>query len=214
MECVKIREACSAALDGEPASIPAGAIAAHLPNCPGCRSFVEDARALRGSFDTPLRADDMTQVILAAASAERHPRDLRTLVLRFGLVAIAAGQLVLAVPALLGSGGDAHNHAAHFAHELGAWDVALAVGFVFAAWRPLRAVGLFPFAVALAVGLAATAIADVIHGKATAITEATHVLALVGAGLLWSLVRGRSPARERHTLHTVRTRIAHSTTKG
>ena len=68
----------------------------------------------------------------------------------------------------------------HVAHEVGAWDLALAVGFVFAAWRPLRAVGLLPFAAALSAGLILTAILDVAHGRAVALTETTHLLELVG----------------------------------
>ena len=63
----------------------------------------------------------------------------------------------------------------------------LAVGFLFAAWRPLRAVGLLPFVAALAAGLVGTTIMDVMNRRAVALVETTHLLELVGALLLWLL---------------------------
>jgi predicted anti-sigma-YlaC factor YlaD len=127
----------------------------------------------------------MTELVLAAARAERHKRDTGTTLLRLGLVLVAGAQLALATSPLL----FAHDEGApvHIAHEMGAWDVALAVGFLFAAWRPLRALGLLPFVAALTVGLIGTAVIDVVHGRAVAIVETTHLLELVGALLLWLL---------------------------
>jgi predicted anti-sigma-YlaC factor YlaD len=83
----------------------------------------------------------------------------------------------------------------HIAHEMGSWDVALAVALLFAAWRPLRAVGLLPFVAVLAAGLLGTAVIDLFNGRAVALTETTHLLELVGALLLWLLTR--PPARHR-----------------
>src|SRR5262245_100694 len=141
MECTKIREACSAALDGEPTAVTPGAIAEHLESCATCRGFVDDAHAVRRAFtDGRPSGRDMTDLVLAAARAERHARGPGTTTLRLGLVAVAAAQLALAVPALLF--GSDEGAPLHIAHEAGAWSLALAVGFAFAAWRPLRAVGL------------------------------------------------------------------------
>jgi len=71
------------------------------------------------------------------------------------------------------------------------WDLALAIGFVFAAWRPLRAVGMLPFAAALSGGLVLTAVIDVVSGRAVMLTETTHLLELVGTALLYLLMAPR-----------------------
>jgi len=77
------------------------------------------------------------------------------------------------------------------AEFLGSWDVALAVGFIFVAWRPLRAVGMLPFVAALSAGLLLTAVVDVLHGRQPALTESTHLLELAGTVLLWLLMSPR-----------------------
>jgi predicted anti-sigma-YlaC factor YlaD len=135
----------------------------------------------------------MAAAVLEAARNERHPPDRRTSALRLGLVAVAIMQLGLAVPALIF--GTDEGAPIHVAHEVGAWDLALAIGFVFAAWRPLRAIGLLPFAAALSAGLILTAIIDVAHGRAVALTETTHLLELVGTTLLYLLVAPRTRSR-------------------
>ena len=79
------------------------------------------------------------------------------------------------------------------AHELGSWDVALAVGFLFAAWRPARAWGMLPLVAALVVCLLGTTSVDLADGHAHVARELTHVLEVVGLGCLWPLGRrGRS----------------------
>ena len=191
MECSKAREALSAVLDGEP--MPTGAaLAAHVRTCTTCSRFVDGARALDAlTHATIADAPDLTAQVLEAARAERRRPDPWTSTLRLGLAATAIAQLALAVPALIY--GTDEGAPIHVAHEVGAWDLALALAFVFAAWRPLRAVGLLPFAAALSGGLILTAILDVAHGRAVALTETTHLLELVGAALLYLLVapRGR-----------------------
>src|SRR6185312_15460324 len=120
---------------------------------------------------------------------ERHRPDPWTSSLRLGLVAVAIAQLGLALPGLIY--GTDEGAPIHVAHEVGAWDLALAIGFVFAAWRPLRAVGLLPFAAALSAGLILTAVLDIAHGRAVALTETTHLLELVGTMLLYLLMAPR-----------------------
>jgi predicted anti-sigma-YlaC factor YlaD len=191
MECSKAREALSAVLDGEPTPTSA-ALAAHVRTCTACRRFVDGARALDALTHSALGdAPDLTAQVLQKARAERHRPDPLTSTLRLGLAAAAIAQLVLAVPALIY--GTDEGAPIHIAHEVGAWDLALALAFVFAAWRPLRAVGLLPFAAALSGGLILTAIIDVAHGRAVALTETTHLLELVGTAFLYLLVapRGR-----------------------
>jgi len=202
MDCTKIREACSAALDGESTGIEPGAVAMHLESCSACRGFVDDAHAIRRAFtDGRPSGPDVTDLVLAAARAERHAPGPGTSALRLGLVAIAAAQLVLAVPTLLF--GDDEGAPLHVAHEVGAWNLALAVAFLFAAWRPLRALGLLPFTAALSIGLLGTAVFDVLNGRAIALTETTHLLELAGTALLWLLAAPRIRRRARPALQVV-----------
>jgi predicted anti-sigma-YlaC factor YlaD len=197
MDCSKAREALSAYLDGEPADAPDAEISAHLNGCQACRDFVEHTRALGELTRTALRdapaGPDLTSFVLDTARRERHRPDRWTSGLRLGLVAVAIMQLALAVPGLIF--GTDEGAPIHIAHEVGAWDLALAIGFVFAAWRPLRAIGLLPFAAALSAGLVLTAVIDVMHGRAVALTETTHLLELVGTALLYLLVAPRPRAR-------------------
>jgi predicted anti-sigma-YlaC factor YlaD len=183
MECTTIREACSATLDGEASTAPPGAIAAHLESCAACRGYVDDIRAVRGSLAHATPWPDATTLVLHAAKRERHSRGPRTTVLRLGLVVVAIAQLAIGIPALFETG-----HAGHVAHEVAACDIALAIGFLFAAARPLRALGLLPLAAALSFALIVTTVVDVRSGRTEAVTMAPHMLALAGAALLWLLV--------------------------
>ena len=98
---------------------------------------------------------------------------------------VAAAQLVLAVPGLVFGSDDGTpcTSRTRWVHA----DVALAVAFLFVAWRPLRAIGLLPFVAVLSVCLGATAIIDLMHGHAVAVLETSHLLELVGTALLWLL---------------------------
>jgi predicted anti-sigma-YlaC factor YlaD len=194
MDCSNAREALSAVLDGEPALTPSADLTAHLRGCPACRRFLDRARTLdlltsAAHLETP----DLSAQVLEAARVQRHRPDPWITSLRLGLVAVAIAQLALAVPTLIY--GSDEGAPVHIAHEVGAWDLALAVGFLFAAWRPLRAIGMLPFAAVLSAGLILTAIVDVAHGRAIALTETTHLLELIGTALLYLLMAPRTRAR-------------------
>jgi predicted anti-sigma-YlaC factor YlaD len=183
MRCSLIREACSAALDGEETTVPVAVVDDHLRTCMSCRAYVARAEGLRAAVP------DLAPRVVAAAHEERLMRPLWSSPVRVGLVMVAVAQLLLAVPGLLY--GDDEGAPIHVAHEVGAWDLALAVGFLFAAWRPLRAVGMLPFVAALSAGLLLTAVIDVMHGRQPALTESTHLLELAGTVLLWLLMSPR-----------------------
>jgi predicted anti-sigma-YlaC factor YlaD len=196
MRCHEIREACSAALDGEPTPFSRSDIDRHLRRCSQCRDFAITAEHLTV---TALREDmpDLAPRVVAAARANGAVMPLWLSPVRVALVFVALAQLGLAVPTLLG--GNDEGAPVHIAHEIGAWDLALAVGFLFAAWRPLRAVGMLPFVAALTIGMLVTAGVDVVSGHAIALVETTHLLELAGTALLWVLVAPRSHRR----LHVV-----------
>jgi predicted anti-sigma-YlaC factor YlaD len=190
MDCTRIREAISASIDGEDAGVARAEVDAHLRRCGACREFEAEASALRSQVRF-MRIDAPGAATASISRALDHRQaQLLTMPVRIALVVVAVAQLGLAVPGLLY--GTDEGAPIHVAHEAGSWSLALAVGFLFAAWRPLRAVGMLPFVGALAAGLLFTAGLDLAHGKALALDESSHLLELVGTGLLWLLVHPRA----------------------
>jgi predicted anti-sigma-YlaC factor YlaD len=203
MTCQSIREAISAELDGEAPGLPPQVVEAHLRSCASCRAFARQAADVQLALQSaPMPAPDLTTRILAHARTDRDRR-LLTGPVRIGLVFVAAAQLVLAVPGLVFGSDD--GAPVHVAHEMGSWDVALAVAFLFVAWRPLRAIGLLPFVAVLSVCLGATAVIDLMHGHAIAVLETSHLLELVGTALLWLLAH---PVARRDLARRERVRVA------
>lgn len=198
MICDQFREAVSARLDGEDPGLPTAMLDAHLGGCAACAAWATAAAEVtRSTRIGP--ADEMvdrTGAILAAAAdrgllgADASQAELRW---RWVLAALAVAQLVVAVPSLL-FGEDA-GAPTHIAHELGSWDVALAVGFLFAAWRPSRAWGMLPLVAALVGCLLVTTGVDVAEGHATLAHEAAHVFEVAGLGVLWLLAHHPRPTR-------------------
>ena len=191
MDCDRAREAISAQIDGADTGLraprwPADALAAHLADCDACAQWQERAHAvtrrvrLGGSF----LDHDLTAGVLAAAPAAdpaRPGRPRLRLALRSGLIALALAQFAIAAPMLLGHDHDAGVHAAH---ELGSFNLALAIAFAVGAIRPSLSAGLaWPCGIA-ATGLVTTAIVDLIGGQAIGADEAQHLVALAGAALL------------------------------
>lgn len=138
----------------------------------------------RGRIRSVAAVDDRTDAILAGVPVSARPVAAREGV-RYALMAIGLTQLLVALPALVAWSTPAVE--AHLSREMGAFEMAMAVGLLSAAWRPRLASGLLPFAAALAAAVAFTAVADVIGGNAGAGAEAHHVLDLAGVVLLWLL---------------------------
>jgi len=182
MDCDKVREAISAQIDGEEPGLPADALAAHLEGCAACTQWQGRAHTvtrrvrLGGSF----LDHDLTAGVLAAAPAA-DPARLR-LAQRGGLIALALAQFAIAAPMLFL--GHDHDAGVHAAHELGSFNLALAIAFAVGAVRPALSAGLaWPCGIAAA-GLVTTAIIDLIGGQAIGADEAQHLVALAGAALL------------------------------
>jgi predicted anti-sigma-YlaC factor YlaD len=183
MECARARETISAALDGEGSATELRRVEAHLRRCEACRTFHAHAVELQGTLrDARTPVPDLTAHIVDGVARHREWRVEPWV--RVALLTLGLAQLLLAIPDLLGSDEGAPIH---IAHEVGSWDVALAIGFIFVAWRPLRAVGMLPFVAALSFMLVLTAAIDLLHGHADAIFETTHLLEVVGSLLLWYL---------------------------
>lgn len=181
MNCEICRDALSAQLDGEDPGVDQAVVDGHLDLCPGCRRFEADLgamhRAIRLRSAEPI--PHLTAQVLARVST---PRRFRPEWARYALFTVAMTQLLIALPALiLGSDPGA---SVHVARELGSWDIALSIGLLYAAWRPERAAGLLPFALALAATMVVTATLDVTTGHTSLLGETAHLLALVGLVLL------------------------------
>lgn len=192
MSCTRIRHAVSARLDGEDPGIPPASVDAHLDSCAACRSFADRAaRMHRSARLAPApEVPDLTPGILAAIGRETPAAARSTdtqLALRWVLALLALVQIGVAVPALI-LGSDA-GVPVHTARHLGSFDVAVAVGFLFAAWRPSRIPGLLPVVAALVACLFGSSLLDVLSGNAAALGEAHHAIDFVGLAVLWLLSR-------------------------
>ncbi|MFC7246765.1 hypothetical protein ACFQO7_30160 [Catellatospora aurea] len=206
--CEEVRVGLSARLDGEAdawaaqAGLAADVLDRHLAGCADCRTWSRAAEQLtRAVRVQAVAVPDLTVPILAAVAAERHgaasaarrQAQGRRQILRIALGATAVVQVLLALPALFAGGGDLHT-----GREAASFDIALAVGFALAAWRPDRARAFVPVAFVLAACLIMTSAFDVADGVTALAHEIGHAAALAQAGLLWALSRtttSREPAR-------------------
>jgi predicted anti-sigma-YlaC factor YlaD len=197
MDCENYRLGISARLDGEDAGIDDATLAWHLAQCEPCRRYESEAialtRAARVVAAQP--APDLAPTIMAAINAERTAtsRWFDPQALRAGLIALAVVQMILALPVLL-LGRDA-GAPVHIAREVGSFDFALAVGFLFVGWRPVRAYGMLPLVAALVACLAVTTTVDLARGTATLLGESAHLLDLMGLASVWELARADGPPR-------------------
>jgi len=199
MECDRVREAISARIDGEDPGVPDGAIEAHLARCADCRGWQQRAHVMtrRARLGGRFLEQDLTGQALAAIPPEpagrRHAGGRGGMARRAGLAAVAAAQLAITIPLLIL--GHDHDAGLHAVHELGSFDLALAIAFAVGAVRPALSAGLaWPCAIAAA-GLAGTAIADMLAGQTFGADEAQHLVVVAGAVLLcWQARTVNGPA--------------------
>lgn len=194
MDCDGARLVISARVDGEAAADELERLDDHLAGCQACQTWEASAYGLRRTMVLRQAGppDELADRLVARlAVPHAGPGEW----VRYALGVVAAALVVLNGPLLLGlADGD------HQSRHLGTFGVALGVGLLWAAWQPERAIGLVPLAGALAAATAAAAIVDLGAGRTAAVTEATHLLELVGLGLLWFLSGG--PHRLRHRWRT------------
>jgi predicted anti-sigma-YlaC factor YlaD len=202
MGCEDCREAISAGLDGEELPGESAAVGAHLEGCEECRDFAERAarvtRLARTRVAEP--APDLVAAV-AAAAPPQHRRGGAGLV-RTALGVVGVAQFALAVSELISADGpDAGGHhgvvelagasAAHLANESSAWNVALAVGFLWAALGSSRVAGLLPVIAAFVGVLAVLSVLDAVAGRVEADRLFSHGLVVLGFVLLLALQRVR-----------------------
>jgi predicted anti-sigma-YlaC factor YlaD len=192
----------SARLDGEEQGLSEDLVDAHLLGCSGCQAWLDGARrVIRVVASMEQQAPDLTESTIRAVEADpwvaAQRARLRTAaethsrrqILRVAVAAAAVVQLVLALPSLFGAVTGTAGAGLHATREMASFDVAVAVGFVLAAWRPQRAMAFVPVAFVLAGCLAGTSVVDIVHGVTGVGHEVVHLVAMVQAGLLWVLGR-------------------------
>ncbi len=193
MRCHDCRTAISARLDGEDPGRPLAVVERHLGECDDCRSFAVKAESLHRSVRLGPAGPmpDLTPAILHAIGRETGGRESaprkRNLGLRICLALIGVLQIAVALPALVL--GDDAGLPVHTARHIGSFTAALAVGFLFVAWRPERATGLLPVATALVAFVIGTTVVDVVSGQTAAFSESSHVTEVVGLLVTWLLTR-------------------------
>jgi predicted anti-sigma-YlaC factor YlaD len=188
MDCGSAREAISALLDEEVLGVEREDLQAHLANCPECRLWREDAhrltRRVRLAPAQPVPSPPESLFDALGASARPSPWPTSLTLTRLALMVVGVVQIAwVGVPTLIF--GTDRGSPIHVAHEMGSFDVALAVGFLLAAWRPARAHGIRTLVGAAALLLVATAALDLALGRTTVADEAPHLLAVAG----WLLLR-------------------------
>jgi predicted anti-sigma-YlaC factor YlaD len=182
VECTIYREAISARLDGETPPLPEQELESHLAQCVACRAWQRDAaeltRALRVRSVESI--PDLTRSVLQAAAPLRRARQWpRVLLGCIGLAQIALG-------AAQAAGMGQHDPdmggsmTGHLFNESTSWNLALGLGFLWAAWRMNASSGLLPVLSGFLAVLTGFSINDLAHGAVSVNRLATHGLLVLG----------------------------------
>ncbi len=193
MNCHDAHELISAQLDGEVSPAEKQQLDLHLAGCVGCNAH----RAAMTRLQRVVRvrtADlvpDLSREILSQA---RSPRRWMLGAARLLLAVVAATEIVTATLSVVqGQGAEVHEH-----HHAASLTIAVAVGLLFAAVRPVRAAGLLPVVTTLAGLNLVLSIIDIRAGKVASVAELRHIVDAFGLWLVWRLAgkpRPRLPER-------------------
>lgn len=194
VNCESARELLSAQLDQETTIAENMAASRHLGDCVGCSEWLDSVTAVTRALR--LRAaEEVPNVVPKVLASNGVTRPGRLEWVRYALGATAATEFVLAARNLL------FGHGAgtvHDARHIGSFGVALAIGLMLAAWRPVRAYGLVPIVAALVACTAIAATIDISSGRADTLGEAHHLLEVLGLVLVWMLSGRAVPTLRRH----------------
>ena len=156
----------------------------HLDGCDACASLSDRL----ATVDRRVRlrpAEPVPDLVLAVTSRVRPAVLGRGGWMRPGLAWVAVVLFAQNVSALVF--GEAEGAETHMARHLGAFGVALAIGFAYVAWRPHRSFGMLPFVGALVLSMLASTGFDLIDGDRTPLAETAHLSELAGLALLWMI---------------------------
>lgn len=198
ISCAEARELASAAADDELTLFEQRRLDRHVVGCAACAAFVERLAALSRSIRLRAASSDHLFVERVLDRA-RPPRLGRGGWMRPALAWCGVVIAVQAMPALVL--GELDGAATHIARHVGAAAVALAIGLLYAAWRPQRAFGLLPLVGALLVANLAGALFDTLDGDRAPVAETVHVAEVVGMVLLWMVAGSPGWDRVRGLFH-------------
>jgi predicted anti-sigma-YlaC factor YlaD len=198
--CSPAREWLSAHRDGESGDDPVAR--AHVDTCQACTAWSEalDVVAERTALRT--MAPDVAAAAIAAfdAQAAAAPRRRQATVARV-LLGLAGGLAVLlSALGLTDAFGTLSTAGSHIGRELYAFEAALGVGFLMAAWKPLRyAASLLPITAVVIVAAVLPSAAD-LGSRPGVAGEATHLPVLLGLGALLLLFDATRQGRGRRRI--------------
>lgn len=199
--CSVARELASAAADDELTRDEEAGLAAHLEACADCAAYADELAILTRSIRLRPVAPrvGLADAILARSRPPRLGRGgwMRPALAWVGAVIAAqsVGPLVF---------GDIDGTPTHVARHVGASALALAIGLLYAAWRPTRAFGLLPLVVALFAATLAAALLDTFAGERAAVAETVHLTELIGMVLLWFVAGSPGWERARDVVRSIR----------
>ena len=180
VSCELVRESISAGLDGETAGLPDSEVERHLAGCDACRFWQEAAHEVTRQFRLQAAEDHgpapaALRATVVATAPRRRPTQITAA--RMALVAVGVAQLLVTGRVLLSGDIDSFR-------DLAALEVALGVGYLVAAARPRRAVGMRSIVGTAALLLLGSAALDLVHHRTTIADEAPHLIAVTG----WLLI--------------------------
>lgn len=194
MGCADYQELLSARLDGEDEAGRGDEVNAHLSTCADCRSWYDRAaHVTRLARIAPVQAaPDLVEVILAQAPLPRRRRGQAT---RWALGIVGAAQCALGATEMLATMVAAAHNATQTSSESAAWNIALAVAFIWSAIRARQANGLLPVLTTFTAIVLALSMLDISTGQAGYLREAWHLLTLLGLVLVIRLTRSNPSQR-------------------
>jgi predicted anti-sigma-YlaC factor YlaD len=179
--CEAARTWLSASRDGE--ALHDDRAAAHLETCQACAAWAAALDELTGRLRLrPAARLDLVGPALAAWREQAAGRRERGAAVGRALLGAAGSTgLLLAASQLAGTPSTSPRISAHAGRELVAFEAALAVGFLLAAWRPRRhAGGLFGVALTVVALILAGSVADLLAGRSQLAGEVSHLPLVVG----------------------------------
>ncbi|MGI5126374.1 zf-HC2 domain-containing protein [Pseudonocardia sp. CA-107938] len=198
MGCLEFRNAISARLDGEEQPSESAALDAHLATCADCAEYADRAARITRLTRTRVAepGPDLVAAVLAAAPPPPRRR-LRAFPVRMALGGVGVGQFGLAISGIVVAGHHADMDAAqlagagiaHLTHESAAWNLALAIGFLWAATGSTRPSGLVPILSGFVGVLTVLSVLDAIRGGVDPTRLMSHGLVVLGLVLLVLLQR-------------------------
>ncbi len=192
LTCSDAGDLLSARADGEATLDERVALDAHLDGCGACTTLAAQIAEL--DRRVRFRSADPIPNLVGAISERTRPAVLgRGGWLRPAMAWVAVVLFAQNVVALVG--GRLAGADEHLARHVGAFGVALAIGFAYVAWKPHRSHGLLPFAAALIATISISAVADVVDGGRTVLAESAHITEVIGLALLWMIAGSPGWAR-------------------